>query len=134
MAESIVTNYYDGLSKGKIYAHKCNKCGQYTFPPTTMCASCGSDDHEQVVFSGRGKLEFVSHGANPPPHPRFADIAPYAYGHILLEEGVYVQGIITNLDYSPKTMASCYEKGPVEVEADIQTFADDLPVHAFKVL
>jgi len=134
MAESIVKKYYDELENGRIIAHTCKKCGQYTFPPTTMCECCGSSDFEEVVLSGKGKLEFVSHGANPPPHPRFADIAPYAYGHILLDEGVYVQAIVTNIDYSPKTMEAYFEKGPVDVVADIQTYIDDLPVLTFKVL
>ena len=134
MAESIVKNYYDGLAEGKIYAHKCNVCGKYTFPPTTMCEYCASDDYEQVEFSGKGKLEYVSHGRSPSPNPRFVEIAPYAYGHVCLEEGVYVHAIITNIDYSAKTMQSYFEKGPVDVVADIATYIDDLHVLAFKVV
>jgi uncharacterized OB-fold protein len=134
MPESILKKYYEGLSQGKIYAHKCDKCGSYTFPPTSSCERCGCFDYTPVEFSGKGTMEYVSHGVNPPPHPRFADIAPYAYGHILLEEGVYVQAIITNVDFSPETLKEYYEKGPVGVVADIRTYADDLPVLGFKVV
>jgi len=134
MSESLVRKYYEQLGKGNIIAHRCNACDELTFPPTTMCQKCGSSDYQEVNLSGKGMLEYASHGAAPPPHPRFVDIAPYAYGHIKLEEGIHVQGIITNLDYKPDTMQACYEKGPVAVEADIKTYADDLPVLGFKVV
>lgn len=133
MAQSIVIQYYDALKKGILIAHKCKKCGEHTFPPTTMCAHCGSSDQELVEISGKGKLEYVSHGASPPPHPRFTSAAPYAFGHIRLNEGIYIQGIVTNIDISPKTLAEYYNKGPVAVKPNIKTYDDDLPVLSFEV-
>ena len=38
------------------------------------------------------------------PNPRFNDIAPYAYGHVKLEEGVFVQGIITGIAIDPESL------------------------------
>lgn len=133
MNESVIKKYYDGLSEGKIFAKKCHRCGKLTFPPTSMCEFCGSSELEWTEISGKGKLLFVSHGITPPPNPRFAKIAPYAYGHVCLDEGIYVQGIVTNVDIDPKTLFEYYEKGPVDVVADIMT-VEDLPILAFKVV
>lgn len=134
MAESILRKYYDALDKGKIIAHKCNKCDRHTFPPTTMCEHCGSSDQAIVELCGKGTLEYVSHGASPPPHPRFESAAPYAFGHIRLDEGIYVQGVITNIDISPKTLEAYYNKGSTAVEPDIRTYDDELPILSFKVV
>lgn len=132
MAESILKRYYDTLGEGKLLAKKCNKCGDVTFPPTTACQECGSSDQDWLELSGHGQLLFVSHGMAPPPNPRFAEIAPYAYGHIRLEEGVFVQAIITGVSIDPVTLQGYFERGPVAVVPDIQQVAE-LNVLAFKV-
>jgi hypothetical protein len=131
MPESIVKQYYDNLRAGKITATKCKKCNSYTFPPTTLCEHCGSSELEGVEFSGKGKLHFVSHGIAPAPNPRFSELAPYAYGHIELEEGVYLQAIITGIEVDADILNKYYEKGPVDVKSDILE-VKGLPVLAFK--
>lgn len=133
MPESIVKRYYDSLKEGKLIATKCKACGGHTFPPTTMCEHCGSSDLEWVEFSGLGKLIFVSHGIAPAPNPRFSELAPYAYGHIALEEGVYLQAIITGIEVDSEVLNKYYEKGPVNVKADILE-VKGLPVLAFKTV
>ncbi len=133
MAESIIKQYYDALGQGKLLAKKCNKCGTVTFPPTTACQSCGSPDQKWQELSGKGQLHFVSHGMAPPPNPRFSEIAPYAYGHIRLEEGVFVQAIITGVDIDPDTLRTYFEQGLVDVVPDIQE-VKGLNVLAFKVV
>ncbi|PKO13220.1 MAG: hypothetical protein CVU39_20190 [Chloroflexi bacterium HGW-Chloroflexi-10] len=132
MAESIVKQYYDALGKEKLLGKKCNKCSAITFPPTTACLECGSPDQDWYELSGKGQLLFISHGMAPPPNPRFAEIAPYAYGHIQLEEGVFVQAIITGVSIDPDTLRGYYERGPVAVSPDILEVAG-LNVLAFKV-
>lgn len=135
MAESIVKKYYDGLLQKKLIGCKCRKCGKYTFPPTLLCAFCGSDDTEQVTMSGKGRLLFVSHGMAPPPNPRFAAIAPYAYGHIKLHEGCYVDAIISNIPVDNEVLNEYFKKCPVDVEADISSLENDpLPYLAFRVI
>ena len=56
------------------------------FPPTVMCPSCGSTDHEWVEASGRGTVfsYVVMHRVY---HPGFADKVPYVVAVIELEEG-----------------------------------------------
>ena len=132
MPISIVKMYYDYLKDGKIVGKRCHRCRKITFPPTTRCEYCGSDDQDWFVLTGRGKLLFVSHGMTPTPNPRFDELAPYAYGHIKLEEGVIVEAIITNVGITPDELNDYYEKGPVDVEAEIMEVMD-LPILAFKV-
>ncbi len=133
MATSIIQQYYEGLKDKKILAARCDACDGYTFPPTTMCEHCGNSGQTIVELSGRGTMLFVSHGIAPPPNPRFAELAPYAYGHVQLEEGPYVEGIVTNVAIDPEAMTEAYERGPVEVVADIIE-AHDLPVLAFRTV
>lgn len=132
MSDSIVKKHYTALAQKKLLAHKCKSCGHLTFPMTTCCETCSSFDYEEVPLSGKGTLLFASHGVAPPPHPRFAKIAPYVYGHIMLAEGVVTQAIVRNVEGTPGAVAALYAKLPRPVELDVlQT--DDLPVMAFKV-
>jgi uncharacterized protein len=133
MATSVIKSYYDALQDRRILAARCSACEGLTFPPTTMCEHCGSASVEHVELSGRGQLIFVSHNIAPAPNPRFAELAPYTYGHIRLEEGVYVQGIVTNIEPDPVVLADYFEKGPVDVVADIIE-VQGLPILAFKTI
>lgn len=131
MPDSIVKQYYDGLSEGKLLATRCGKCEGITFPPTTLCEHCGSSNIEWMACSGKGKLLFLSHGIAPAPNPRFAELAPYAYGHVELAEGVFIQAIITGVQIDPAALLDWFEKGPVDVEPDILN-VQGLPVLAFR--
>lgn len=131
MPESIVKKYYDGLGEGKLLATRCEKCKGITFPPTTLCEHCGSSEIEWIACSGKGKLLFLSHGIAPAPNPRFAELAPYAYGHVELEEGVFIQSIITSVKIDPASLRKWFENGPVDVEPDILN-VQGLPVLAFR--
>lgn len=131
MTTSIIKQHYDALKAGKPRAHKCRACGHLTFPMTTACEACGSFDAEDVTLSGKGTLRFASHGAAPPPHPRFAKLAPYVYGHVELDEGIYAQAIITGVPGTPEAVAALYAKLPMKVVLDVIETAD-LPVLGFK--
>lgn len=133
MPESVIKHFYDGLEHGVLLAARCSKCSHLTFPPTTACEKCGCFALSETKLSGRGTLEFVSHGAAPPPNPRFADIAPYPYGHIVLDEGIVVQAIIQGVSTDPHALRKIYERGPVKVELDVLR-TKDLPVMAFKLM
>ncbi|MCX7891331.1 MAG: zinc ribbon domain-containing protein [Burkholderiales bacterium] len=131
-AKSYVEQYYDALRDGRFLAHKCRKCGRYTFPPTTCCEHCGSWDFEAAYLSGRGMLLYASHGIAPPPHPRFAGIAPYVYGQIMLDEGVAVQAIVRGVEATPQALRAIFERGPLPVNACVMSMTD-LPVLAFEL-
>ena len=133
MPESLIKTYYDNLAQGKLIGCKCEKCGAIASPPTAACPNCGGFHQKQVELSGRGEVLFVSHSMAPPPNPRFNDIAPYAYGHVKLKEGVFVQGIITGIEIDPATLKKRFEAGPAAVEANILTLGG-LAVLAFKLV
>lgn len=133
MPDSIIKKYYDGLKANRLIGIKCKKCSGYTFPPTTACQHCGSFEFDWVEMSGRGKMLFVSHNITPAPNPRLTPIAPYAYGHIQLEEGVFVQGIVSNIPADINILQEYFEKGPVDVIPDVREVGG-LPMLAFKVV
>lgn len=119
MATSLIKQYYDGLAAGTIISGKCDACGKLTFPPTTACEHCGKFDIENVELSGKGKCLYLTHGIAPPPNPRFNEMAPYCYGHILLDEGIYTQNIVTDVEVDPAVLGQIFEEGPFDVEANI---------------
>jgi uncharacterized OB-fold protein len=131
MADSIIRQYYQSLGRGVLKARKCKSCGAVTFPPTSACCECGSSDQDWVELSGRGKMMYVSHGMAPPPNPRFNDLAPYAYGHILLDEGVWIQAIVSDVAIDPESLRKMFEKGPSDVVKDIKRVGD-LDILAFR--
>lgn len=133
MATSVIQQYYDALAEGRIIAARCHACSGLTFPPTSACEHCGTDDLEMTELTGKGKVVYLTHGFAPPPNPRFAEMAPYCYGHILLDEGVYTQNIVTNVAVDPEVLARIFEAGPADVEADIITVGG-LPILAFKTV
>jgi hypothetical protein len=133
MNESIIKRHYDGLKAGQLRAHRCTKCHHLTFPMTTACEACASFSFDEVTLSGQGTLLFASHGAAPPPHPRFAKFAPYVYGHIKLAEGVITQAMIRNLEGTPEVVEKLIAKLPVPVVLEVLE-TEDLPVMAFKIV
>lgn len=132
MSESIVKRHYDALRRGGIVGHQCKACGHITFPMTTACEKCASFAYEERALSGKGTLLFASHGVAPPPHPRFAKLAPYVYGHVMLAEGVVTQGIVRNVAGTPEAVEALYAKLPQPVVLHVLE-TDDLPVMAFEV-
>lgn len=132
MSESIIQRHYDGLKTNKLRAHECSSCGHITYPMTTACEKCASFDYNEVTLAGTGSLLFASHGAAPPPHPRFDKIAPYVYGHIQLAEGVFAQAIIRGVEGTPEAVAKLYTRLPLPVQLDVME-TEDLPVVAFKL-
>jgi uncharacterized OB-fold protein len=131
MPDSMIKTYYEGLGQNELRAVKCGACGRLTFPPTTACEHCGSFDVEWTTLSGEGELLFASHGMAPPPNPRFADIAPYTYGHVILKEGLPVQAIIRGVEPTPEALNALYQRGPVPVKAEVMR-TKDLPVLTFR--
>jgi len=132
MTKSLVQQHYEAVQQRRPLAHKCKACQHLTFPMTTACESCGSFAQEQVPLSGQGTLYFASHGTTPPPHPRFAKLAPYVYGHIELDEGPFVQAIITGVPGTPEAVAALFAKLPAKVVVDVIETAD-LPVLGFRL-
>jgi hypothetical protein len=56
-----LSEFWNGLEKGKVYASKCKKCGRITFPPTADCSRCLSSGPEWVDIQGEGEIETFTH-------------------------------------------------------------------------
>lgn len=131
MTTSLIQQYYEGLDQGRFVGVFCSACQRYSFPPTTACEQCGSDNVQVRELSGKGTLLFASHNLAPPPHPRFANMAPYVYAHVLLDEGVVVQGILEGVDPTPDGVRAVFEQGQQPIELGVLR-RDDLPVLVFR--
>jgi len=53
--------FWDGLEKGKVYASKCKKCGNLSFPPAADCPHCLNREVEWVDIQGEGEIETFTH-------------------------------------------------------------------------
>lgn len=131
MSTSLVKDYYEALEGGTLLAHECSDCGTLTFPATGCCERCGSWSHEDRLLSGRGTLLFASHNLAA-CHPRFVPYAPYAYAHVVLEEGVTVQGMLQGVAGTPDAIAELYPRLPLPVVAEVLR-TEDLPVLTFRL-
>ena len=129
---SLIERHYRALADNRLLAHRCDACGELTVPITTACAGCGSGAYEELVLAGTGTLHYAAHNIAPAPHPRFAELAPYVFGHVMLDEGVPVQGIVRGIEPTPEATRALYEQGPVKVTLDVLQMAD-LPVIAFRI-
>ncbi len=130
---SLIERHYRNLAENRLLAHRCQACGALTVPITTACADCGSGAYDEIVLAGTGTLHFAAHNIAPAPHPRFADLAPYVFGHVMLDEGVPIQGIVRDVEPTPEATRALFERGPVTVRLDVIAMAD-LPVIAFRIL
>jgi hypothetical protein len=129
---SVIERHYQALREGRLLGHKCRACGSWTVPITTACARCGSGDFDEVALAGTGTLHYAAHNIAPAPHPRFAALAPYVFGHVILDEGVAVQGIVRGIEPTPEATRLLFEGGPTQVALDV-LMTDDLPVIAFRL-
>lgn len=130
-ARSLVEAYYGALRENRLLAHACLDCGTLTFPPTGCCENCGSWSHEARTLSGRGTVLFASHNLAA-CHPRFVPYAPYAYAHVVLEEGVTVQGMLQGVPGTAEAIAELYPRLPLPAVAEV-LLTEDLPVLTFRL-
>lgn len=133
VSTSLIERHYVALGENRLLAHRCRSCRAYTVPITTACGACGSGDFDELTLVGTGTLHYAAHNIAPAPHPRFAELAPYVFGHVILDEGVPVQGIVKGIEPTPEATRALYERGPVRVELDVLLTAD-LPVIAFRLV
>jgi uncharacterized OB-fold protein len=131
VATSLIERHYTALRENRLLAHRCTACAAWTVPITTACGACGSGEYEEITLKGTGTLHYAAHNIAPAPHPRFAALAPYVFGHVILDEGVPVQGIVKGIEPTPEATRARFEAGPAAVVLDVLETAD-LPVIAFR--
>ena len=93
VADEASEPFYAGAKEGRLMLLRCSQCGRYRLPGRGRCADCWSEQSEWVQASGRGKL--YSFGImHQKYHPAFAEVTPYNYALVELEEG---PRMVTNL-------------------------------------
>lgn len=77
---------------GSLFANRCNDCGKIFFPKRDHCLNCHSDDMEDFLLKGKGKLytytivQMPAHKYSP----------PFALGWMEFPEGIRVMGQLKN--------------------------------------
>jgi len=83
-----LTEFWSNLSKGKVYASKCTKCGKVTFPPVADCSRCMNSAVEWVDLQGEGVIETFTHIVVKPTS--FANHGTYTVAVATMKEGARV--------------------------------------------
>ena len=109
VADEASQEFYDGAKQGKLMLLRCTQCQRFRLPGRERCSDCWSTDSEWAEASGRGKL-YTFGVMHQKYHPAFADVTPYNYALVELDEG---PRLITNI-----------------VECDEADLRTDMPVEA----
>jgi uncharacterized OB-fold protein len=76
--------FWEGCREHKLLAQKCSSCYAFRWPPRDLCPECRSWDYEWVPLAGTAKVcSFVV--VHHVTVPAFADDAPYAVAHVMLD-------------------------------------------------
>jgi uncharacterized OB-fold protein len=89
-----LTEFWSGLEKGKVYASKCKKCGQITFPPAADCSRCFNSGPEWVDIQGEGEIETFTHIVIRPAS--FQSHPTYTVAVVKMNAGVKVLAWLTS--------------------------------------
>ena len=93
VADEASEPFYAGAKEGRLMLVRCSQCGRHRLPGRERCADCWSTDSEWAQASGRGTL--YSFGIMHQQYdPAFADVIPYNYATVELEEG---PRLVTNI-------------------------------------
>ena len=87
-----IEQFYKFLSKQKLMAGKCLKCGKTFLPPRPMCDNCFSQEFEWVNISEKGKL--LTYTIVHVAPQQFQSQTPYAVGIVQLENNLKIPGMI----------------------------------------
>ena len=85
--------FFRGARERRLMLLRCAQCGRHRLPGRERCADCWSTDAEWAQASGRGKL-YTFGIMHQQYHPAFADVVPYNYAIVELEEG---PRLVTNI-------------------------------------
>lgn len=93
VADEESREFFAGAKEGKLMLLLCSQCGTWRLPGRDRCVDCWSTETEWAQASGRGTL--YSFGVmHQQYHPAFAEVIPYNYAVVELEEG---PRLVTNI-------------------------------------
>jgi uncharacterized protein len=87
--------FWEGTKVGELRIQRCTTCGTLRHPPGPMCPSCGAEQLDYVLASGRGEIfSYVVHH-----HPKVpGKQLPIVIVLVELEEGVRMLGELIDCD------------------------------------
>lgn len=81
--------FWSAARSEKLVVQRCGECGKMRFPPRPVC-TCGSFSMEWHEVSGRGRVWSFAI-AHAPTLPAFADLVPYPFAVIELEDAPHLR-------------------------------------------
>jgi uncharacterized OB-fold protein len=90
------SKFWQGLTKGKIYATKCQKCRKIYFPPVADCGECGSSNLKWSELDGKGEIETFTQVVVKPAS--FSEESNYIVAIAKLKEGVRALAWLTGVE------------------------------------
>lgn len=99
-----LSEFWNRLEKGEVYASKCRKCGSISFPPVADCSRCLKSEQEWIKLEGKGEIETFTHIAIRPAS--FASHEAYTVAVAKMKEGVKVLAWVTDAKTSDVKVGS----------------------------
>lgn len=115
--------YWDGTAAGTLRIQRCTPHGHAYFYPRTSCPTCGTEDVEWVVASGRAQLHsyVISHR----PAPGFSP--PYVIAVVELEEGPRMMTNLVGVEPDPDDLEL-----DMDLVVEFETRGEDIQVPVFR--
>lgn len=106
---------------------RCCGCDALAFPATIRCKNCGGSKFDVYQFSGKAEVLVPSVVYEAPRD--FGEHVPYCAAIVLLEEGIHIASMITDIDPKEVTVGMKVEM----VTRRIATQGDNGPIlYAYK--
>jgi len=93
--------FYDAAAAGQLSYPRCSSCGTWHTYPRPWCTHCLHEPLELKTVSGLGTV-YAATVVHRPPASSFADLVPYAFALVDLDEGIRVVTMITGCE--PETV------------------------------
>ena len=93
IADDVSAPFFRGAQERKLMLLRCPQCGAWRLPGRDRCVDCWSTEEAWAEASGRGKL-YTFGIMHQKYHPAFADVVPYNYAIVELDEG---PRLVTNI-------------------------------------
>jgi uncharacterized OB-fold protein len=116
--------FWEGCRNHELLMQRCDRCGNFTFPPSGHCTQCLASTLTWTKTSGRGKIYsyVVYHRAY---HPGFEQEIPYVVALVELDEG---PRLITNIVGCDVRSVCC----DTPVEVIFEDAADQTTLYKFR--
>lgn len=117
--------FWEGCRRSRLLIQRCRACDHAQFPPSSVCAHCGSDDVAWVEAAGTGTVFSWIVVRHPVPKPVYAADVPYVVALIELAEGVRMPSNV--IDCAPEDV-----RAAMPVEVTFRKVSEDVVLPLFR--